>query len=302
MPDVSAAASIVSAATQPAAPAAPELGADGKPAPVAAPEAKQFAALAAAEKQRRAREGEIKAQSAKLEQERQAFAAEKAEIARVKAELDEYRSWKSKAKANPAEVMKALGLSYDDITAQKLNGEKPTPEMLVRPLEEKVSNLEQKLAAEKEAAAKQIADQRKAEITALEAQFEEECSTFVGGSEKHPLTKHYDGAKLVSEIIREHWQHEVKASATEGRKPKMLSIQEAADLAEKHFRDQYEGAAKLLAPKPDTQAAPAAQRPNSIRSISNDLGVSSVSGGSASKRLTPSQRAEAMLKRFSAGQ
>ena len=232
------AAAIVASAAAPVAPpvvetpAAPVLGADGKPAPIAAPakDAAAFAALAQAEKVKREGVLQLKSERTKLDQERQAIAAEKAVLEKSKRELAEYADWKAKAKASPLDVMKALGIDYDAATAQRLNGGKPTAEQIVAPLAEKLTTLEQKLAQEREEGTKAAQAKRQAEIAEVEKQFEASCASFVEGSDKHPLTKVYEGSHLVGEVIREHWKQQEASAEVEGTTPKMLSIQEAADL------------------------------------------------------------------------
>ena len=303
------AAAIVASAAAPVAPpvvetpAAPVLGADGKPAPIAAPakDATAFAALAQAEKVKREGVLQLKSERTKLDQERQAIAAEKAVLEKSKRELAEYADWKAKAKASPLDVMKALGIDYDAATAQRLNGGKPTAEQIVAPLAEKLTTLEQKLAQEREEGTKAAQAKRQAEIAEVEKRFEASCASFVEGSDKHPLTKVYEGSHLVGEVIREHWKQQEASAEVEGTTPKMLSIQEAADLVEKHFEEKFTRAQEAKKPKTETPAAGNTPKKPEVKSLSTDLGTSTVGTEATKKRLTPKEKHAAVLKKY-AGQ
>ena len=303
MPD---AASIAASAIVKPAPEETPAGSsvDGKPVGQgggSVPDPK-FAELAAKEKARRESVLSSKAERAKLDQERQLFEAEKAQIAAERKELAEWREWKAKGKASPIEAMKALGLEPADIAKQQLNGGKPTIEQTIAPLAEKLTALEQKLAADKEELSKQAKAQREAEIASVEKRFEEQCNAFVEGNKdaptKHPLTKLRKAGSLVADTIREHFKLEEVAAEEEGRSPRMLSIQEAADLVEKHLKAEYEEAQKILAPTPAVPGS-TEQRPSGDRkTISADLATTATTAAAANKRETPKQRYERMMKQF----
>jgi hypothetical protein len=128
----------------------PVSSGDTAPAPVEAPKAdakadpasqesfsKRFSALNRERKALSAREVEIKKQMAQVE-------AEKAELSKWKEQQAAIKDAK-----NPLKALEAFGYSYEDAAQFLLNDQKPTPDLMIKGVEEKVQALQAQLEAER---------------------------------------------------------------------------------------------------------------------------------------------------------
>ena len=195
--------------------AAPEVA----PAPVEPPKQERpgvdrFAALARKE--------------AELVRKQQAFRTQQAEIARQADEVRAFQSFRQQAKTNPLEALKALGLTYDDVTNFVLNDNKPTPELEIGSLRQEIESLKRTTAEERQ---RMVEEQRRAAMTEqqqiVEA-FREEVGEYVAQhADTYELTSLYGGSSLVADVIEEHFR----------QTNKLLTIPEAAKLVEEHYED-----------------------------------------------------------------
>lgn len=193
---------------QPAvAPTLPET-AKPKAAPEAADEASfasKFAALARRERELQKREAAIKA--AKTEDVKQASKAE-----------------------NPLEALKQAGWTYEEVTQFILNDGKLTPEKQIASVHDEVKALKEKLEASermaKEAEQKKVVNDFKSEIVAQVA----------AGGEKYELIAGNKAHNLVYETIEAFYQR----TAEEEGEGRVLSIEEACDMVERHLEEESE--------------------------------------------------------------
>lgn len=89
-----------------------------------------------------------------LNRERKLVDKEKADIAKQKAAIEadraEFNKWKDQQKQikeskNPIAALQAFGYSYEDAAQFLLNDQKPTPDLQIKSVEEKVADLQKKL-------------------------------------------------------------------------------------------------------------------------------------------------------------
>ena len=175
---------------------------------------------------------------------REKVAAEKAALARERAEVEALRkeaeSWKSKdalKKTKPLEWLKEHGLSYEQLTEVQLAGGEPTPSLLVDEVKGEVADLRKAIAEEKRQALEAEQSRLKAETDRVLEAFGKQCEQFIGqNAEKYEYTHLFGQAALVRQVVEEHYNVHKK----------VLSIPEASDIVEAYLEKEAE---KLTASK-----------------------------------------------------
>jgi len=128
---------VESTQSDPQAPAS-EAKPDGKADPTSQESfSKRFSALNRERKALSAKEAELKKEMARIE-------AEKAEVAKWREQQQAIKEAK-----NPLKALEAFGYSYEDAAQFLLNDQKPTPDLMIKGVEEKVRALEAQLEAER---------------------------------------------------------------------------------------------------------------------------------------------------------
>lgn len=136
---------------------------------------------------------------------------------------------------NPLEALKRKGITYQDLTNMVLNGEKVTPEIQVKSIEEQMKTW----MKQQEEAAK-LKEQQETERLTKEHEltiqnFKEEVKEFVSTrSDEYEFINLYDQQELIYATIEEHFNNTQK----------VMSIKESADLVEKYLLDQANKALK----------------------------------------------------------
>jgi len=124
------------------APEAPKAETVAAPASEADPKSqesfsKRFSALNRERKALSSREAELKKQMAAIE-------AEKAEVSKWREQQNAIKEAK-----NPLKALEAFGYSYEDAAQFLLNDQKPTPDLMIKSVEEKVQALQAQLEQER---------------------------------------------------------------------------------------------------------------------------------------------------------
>lgn len=193
---------------EPSSEAAPKAPATPEP-PKATPGdfAAKFAALSRREKDLVHREAELKKQAEQL---------------KGKSSIDEL---KGKAKQNPMEALKEMGLTYEEITQYILEGKvSDTPEKRIQTIDERVAAIERK---EKEMQAKEA----QAKIDAAVQNFKTDITNFVSkDEEKYSLIRESKAEELVYSTIEKYFEETQR----------VLDMEEACDLVEKHLESEVE--------------------------------------------------------------
>jgi hypothetical protein len=170
---------------------------------------------------------------AALAKKERAIQKQLADIKAREASVKAFESLKASATSNPLEALKALGLSYEQITQYLLNGNKPTPEAEVSQVRQDLEKLKQEQVQREEqakVAAKQAAER---EYQQTLEDFSSEVKGFVqSNKDSYELTNMYQGEEIVLSTIEQHFANTKR----------IMSIKEAADLVEAYFEEQVKAA------------------------------------------------------------
>lgn len=272
---------------QPVAAEAPPAEAPKEAAPAPErPRADRFAALARKEQD--------------VFRKQQAVRQQQAEIARQAEEIRQFQMARQQALANPIEALRQLGLTYEDVTKFVLNDNQPTPELETAALRREIEAVKQQTQMDRE---RMVREQREAatrEQQQIIAAFREEVSDYVSQhTDTYELTNLYGGATLVSDVIEEHYNEQVRSGV---RNPKLLTIPEAAKQVEEYFESEVRKAqaTKKFAATTQEVASPkagsAAAAPKMGPTLSNDLGASVA--GSPQRPRSDADRVAAAIARL----
>jgi len=276
-----AAAPEVPAATEPTTEAAPETAAAPE-----RPRADRFAVLARKEQE--------------VFRKQQAVRAQQAEIARQAEEIRAFQMAKQQALSNPLEALKQLGLTYEDITKFVLNDNQPTPELETASLRREIEEVKRQTQEDRERLVKEQREATLREQQSIIAAFREEVADYVGQhAETYELTNLYKGESLVSDVIEEHYNEQIRAGV---RNPKLLTIPEAAKQVEEYFEAEVRKAqaTKKFAATQQQVASPQvgsqAPAPKMGPTLSNNLSASVTAG--PQRPRTEAERIAAALARL----
>ena len=212
----------------------------------------RFAFLAKKEQAVVRQRQELKAQLEAMEQ-------QKAEIAKLRQEIEGGRSKKESYRTNPLALLEEHGLSYKELTDYILNNNTVSTESQIKALQEKLESVERQREQDRQEAAeraKRTAEQRE---QAVITEFKNEIGSFLKReTDKYELTNLYDSSDLVYDTVEEYF----------AKTNKVLSIPEACDLVEAYLEKQVEKslATKKLSTKvsrpqePTASPQPAQQR------------------------------------------
>lgn len=228
---------------------------------------------------------------AELHRAREAVKAEKAALEQAHRQVVAFEEARNAAKRDPLAALEALGLSYDDLTEQMLNGKKPTPSGEVAALRQELEQLrveqEQARARAEQAAASRLEAERAAIID--EAR-QAAVAHVEANADRYTLTSINGGASLVPQVREQHF----------ARTGQLLTIEQAANLVEKHFEGIADRVVKarqgIPAKAAASTAAPAANPPAAPRTLSNALTASP--SVAAPKARTEADRIKAALARL----
>lgn len=221
------------AAETPPAPSTPAVDPAAPPAPAAAAEPAPVD-----ERTRKGWEAVTKAEREVTRRKQEADRRER-ELAERAAKVEQVE--KILASGDKVAAFKALGWSLDEIVQAHLkDGQPPTPD-------DRVTQLEKKLAEKEKAEAEKAERDRLAAEEAAKARTEETLKGFREGvarevtaaGETYELVNAYGAHKLVSNVIEAHY----RATAAEVQKglrdkPEMLSVAQAAAMVEDHLEEQ----------------------------------------------------------------
>lgn len=260
----------------------------------ASPAAEESAPVAEPERPAKVdpRFSQLARKEAELHRAREAMKAEKAAIEQAHRQVVAFEEARNAAKRDPLAALEALGLSYDDLTEQMLNGKKPTPSGEVAALRQELEQLrveqEQARARAEQAAAARLEAERAAVID--EAR-QAAVAHVEANADRYTLTTINGGASLVPQVREQHF----------ARTGQLLTIEQAASLVEKHFEgiaDRVVKARQGIPAKTATApaAAPAANPPAAPRTLSNALTASP--SVAAPKPRTEADRIKAALARL----
>lgn len=137
---------------------------------------------------------------------------------------------RGKAKANPLDALKELGLTYEQVTQYILDGKMaPPPDEKYLSLEQKIQKMEDDKKADETRAAE-------AKVAQATAAFKQDIEKFVtSNTEKYGLIGDAKATELVYQVVEQHY-----AKTKEEGEARILSIEEACELVEKHLETEAE--------------------------------------------------------------
>lgn len=278
----------IEAAPETEAPTTPPLGDDK-----ATPEAPKENPLSAQYAQLARKEKAMRLEAQKLKAERDAFKAEQEALKPApKAPLDESKYIaREKLRENALAILAEEGISYDSLTQQALNA--PTPDQIefqqtIRELRNQIKELKdgqdgvKKTFEEREAAGYQQAI----------AQIRNDVNSLVKQGDTYEMIRAARASGDVVELIERTFKEGMDDDRPKGT---LLSVEEAAEIVEKHLEEEAYKLAKSkkiqarFKPAEVTPAAPAktadasTPKQSQVKTLTNSI--------SSSRQYTPKERA-----------
>ncbi len=195
--------------------------------------AAKFAALSRQDKILKQRHEAVARKEAELAQKEKEW---QAKLAAQDTELGQYKSYKEQIKQNPLKTLEADGLTFEQLTQMQLNEQNPTPEMLIQRLQKQMDDkyskqledLKAQIAEKEQKAQENQVNQAttaykqsiNAEITANSDKYELIANTPYGSKDT--------SEDLVFEVVEEFFN----------KNQRVLTVQEAADMVEKHLETE----------------------------------------------------------------
>ncbi len=234
-------------------PVVPEVPSAAKPDEMSA----KFAALAKKERNLRFSQMQYKTKETALA-ERERKIAEREAL------------WETEFKEKPLEAIKRRGYSYEDLTKAALNDGKFDPETEVKGVKSEIEKFRQEQADKdkraQEAALKQQEDAEKETVEAFKLNIGKHIEA---NKDKYELVALYDASELVYSTVEEHFER-TKAAGT----PKILTIDEAAQLVESYLESEIErtatGSKKFQAKYQAAKAADPQNPPKTSTTLTNE--------------------------------
>jgi hypothetical protein len=175
--------------------------------------------------------------------------AKDSEKAQLEARIKELEGKVSAKPKNPIDALMAAGYSYKDATDFVLNNQAMTAEQQVKAVQDEIAEMKREQTEREESAKKTEAERMQAQYDRAIAEFKDEISDFVeSNKEKYELTHIYGGQELIYETIAAAYQKSLsdwEESGRQGRMPRVLSKEEAAELVEKHYEEEVEKLQKI---------------------------------------------------------
>lgn len=259
--------------------------------------AARFASLAKREKAIVAKGQEVKARE-------QQFQEREKQLSDT---LQRFEGLKKEVAENPLKALDYLGVSYQQLTDFILKGEKPTPELQLKSLEQR---MEERLKKQEDDRAAWLEEQKQSALQETEEVIEawrDKVSTFIDSlPDDYELIRLNDGKAIVESLIEQSFHQEMKRWESEGKPkenpPRILNEKEAADKVEEWLAKQVE--ANLNTKKFKAKAAPQPQEeqskspaPAQPRTITNNMAASMPSTLPATTEADRMKRALAALDR-----
>lgn len=228
--------------------------------------------------------------------ERQQLAQEKAQL---QAQAAQFQAWQEEKavfeqkklgyKTNPNNLLNDFGLTYQDLSEFQLNDGSPTPQLLIKQQQDRISALEARIAdkeARQEAA--QVEAQKQNEQAVI-ADFREQISSFVRSKpDQYELTRINEAENLVYDTVEEYYN----------KHQEIMPIKKAADMVEEYLANIVERnlASKKLQTRVSKPTQTKATDPQSPRTLSNSITTTSSPYSGVSPRNDADRLQRAMAK------
>jgi hypothetical protein len=243
--------------------------------PAAPSRAKEFSVFAAREKKLIREREALKAKEAEL-------AAKEAKFAELEKRLQQLEEGKKTYKTNPLKPLEDAGLSYKDVTDYVLNDNRPTPELQIKEVNDRLAAMEARREAEIKEWQKAELQRKQAEADAIIAQYKENIKTHVDEHEdKYEFLKLAQGYDLVYDIVEEYFNRH-------GEAPK---LEDAAAKAEEYYEQELGKLSKAkkfatkLVVKPEASPEKAPVTGQSAKTLTNSVSPPTIPTLSASPKV-----------------
>jgi hypothetical protein len=236
-----------------------------------------------------ARFSQLARREAELNRERQRLREEKAAVEEAARAAKQFEERKAKARLNPVEALKDLGLSYEEVSEFVVNDNKPPVSAEVQAIRDEIERLREEQRQEKEEMRRITEEQLQQQQENVISRFNQDAISFVSADpERYAFTLANDGAHYVPEIIEKHFH------AT----GELLSVDKAAEIVEAHFEEVADRVAKSskfkakVSPQaPITQVAATTPAKQPVAPAKRPVTLSNAMTASASS-ATPVRRTE----------
>lgn len=254
------------------------------PPPPQRPQQRSFDLIAKKERQ-------VLAEKQRLASERQALAEQIKQLEEWKAQRQREEEESKTYQTNPEKLLAKYGWDYNKLAEFKLNDNEPTPQMLIKQQQDRISELEARWQNEKrqEQEAQQKAQQ--AYEAQVVADFKDQIDVFVSSkADTYEYIKINEGQNLVYQTVEEYYN----------KTGQIMPIKKACDLVEQYLSNIVED--KLLKSKKLQQKigyrVPTTSEPSpkSPRTLSNTITTTSAPPPGMSPRNEADRMARAMAK------
>lgn len=227
-----------------------------------------------------------------LSAEKQAMELERKQFEAYKAEKVKEQERKQTYKTNPGLMLDDYGIDYNTLSEWKLNDQTPTPQMLIKQLQEEIAQFktqQQEKEATQSEAAKKAQQEYEANVT---ADFKEQIGTFVASKpDVYEYIKVNEAENLVYDTCEEYYN----------KHKQLLPIKKACDMVEDYLAKTIETkilATKKLQSKLGQKSTTTTQDPESkpIRTLSNQTMTTSAHYTGISPRNEADRMQRAMAK------
>lgn len=166
-----------------------------------------------------------------LARQQKAILEEKRQVSEMHSQYKQYEEAKANAKKDPEKILKALGLTYDEITDFYLRGGTPKEDP-VKSLEERVESWERKQLEKEEAEQKRQQEEAEKRHKEVEENFKTSISKHIEANTDNFefLSNTAENRDLVFAVIEENYINTQK----------ILDVDEACKLVEDHLESEIE--------------------------------------------------------------
>lgn len=194
---------------------------------------------AKAERRRVEADRAAKEHTSRISEERKAFEAERAAFVEERKAIEDYKSAMANGRRNPLGILKAAGLTLEDVVRAQLADGEPTADLLVRDVEQRSSAESKAIREEVERLRKQLEDRDAREQSVAQERAVAQIRTTI---DSH-LRDNADKYELITALEQESEVFDLMRLTFQERN-QILSVAEAADMIEDFLDKQAERAAR----------------------------------------------------------
>lgn len=211
---------------------------------------------------------------------------------RIREAQERVRDWeeaKALASKNKLEAIKKLGISYDDLTQQVLNGGNVPPEVMVQAKAEEITT--QKIAELEKRLEEQARQQQKLQYDNAIKSITMEARALIDASDKFPLVKEVGAYQDITERIESEFH----------RTGKIIPVEQVASAMEQEIREGLEILNQRI--NPPKVEEPKVESPGELlrtppQKVASTLTHKATVPLAANESMTPQQRRQRAIDAF----